>query len=114
ASTLTGEYPDLLHRLGLEPLALAGDLERGAFAVPLRQRHQKPAARTKRPKPERMRLREAGMNDDHVGGFADVLASVAMDDRDVAIGAKISRGARCKPLVAFDCLHPALGAHDLG
>ncbi|MGY3079782.1 hypothetical protein ACVWZZ_006190 [Bradyrhizobium sp. LM6.10] len=36
-----------------------------------------------------------------------------MDDHDVAIGAKIGRGARRKPRVAFDCMHPALGAHDL-
>ena len=33
-AALAGKNPDLLNRLGFEALALAGDLEGGAFAVP--------------------------------------------------------------------------------
>src|SRR5205823_7778197 len=112
AAALAGKNPDLLDCLGFEALALGlvRDLDDGTFAVPLRQRDQQAPARTERRQPDWIRVRKARMHDDHVGRFANVPASVAMDDIDVAIRAKVARGALGKPLVAFDRQHPALWA----
>src|SRR3954447_19401356 len=60
-----------------------------------------------------MRLREAGMDDNHIGRFVELFASIAVNDLNVAIEAKVVRSTCRKPLVAFDGEHPALWTYDL-